>query len=99
MAIVTDEYVPARQPTQATIELTGTAKNLGGVTGSTVQSNAGFDAWSASAWYVGDSSAQARLVAANEPFSIPSCSLSGWYAKSSSGTISLIVTAANRVST
>lgn len=93
---VVDEYIPPRTPSQATIALTGTAIDLGGPSGSVLESNAGFELWSASAWYIGDSTAQARLVAANEPYSLPSSSLDGWYAKSTGGSISLVVTAANK---
>lgn len=91
-----DEYVPARPLDQVTIPLTGTAIDLGGDSGNSIKSHAGFDLWSSSAWYIGDEQGQARLVAANEAFSLPSGSLSGAWAKSSSGSITLVVTGARR---
>ena len=95
LVIPIDEYVPARVPVQSVVSLDASAINLGTLV--TGDSAAAFELWSASAWLVGDMNGQARLVAGNEPFVIPSGRLSGWYAKSVSGTISLIVTGAQKV--
>lgn len=92
--IETDAYVPARAPQQGTVSLPATATHLGASI--TWLSHAGYDRWSSSAWLIGDESGQARAVAANTAYYVPSGSLLRWYAKSASGTISLIVTAARK---
>lgn len=97
-AIITDHYVPTREPKQVTIALSTTGKNLGVAEGgSTIQSNFGFDVWCSADWYYGDVDGQARLVPANSGFNIPSSDLLGWWAKSASGTPNLIITRVLRV--
>lgn len=84
---------PPRKPKQITIALSTTAKDLGGVDGSTQRSVDGFKCQCSAAWVWGDADGQAHAVAANEVEYIESNSLSGWYAKAASGTPNLIVTA------
>ncbi len=89
-----DAYVPPRTPQQAAISLPAAATNL--YTLVTWLSHTGYDLWSSSAWLIGDSTGQARTIAANVAYHVPSGSLSGWYAQSASGTISLVVTGARK---
>lgn len=91
-----DEYVPERALDQVSISLTTTAIDLGGESGNSIRSHAGFDLWCAGDWYIGDAAGQARLVVGGEAFSLPSGSLSGAWAKAASGTVSLVVTAARK---
>lgn len=92
--IETDAYVPTRTPQQGTVSLPATATHLGAEI--TWLSHAGYRLKSSSAWLIGDADGQVETVAANEAYYVPSGSLSGWYAKSASGTISLIVTGARK---
>ena len=91
-AMPTVERSSARAPTQQTVALSTSAANLGATV--TAVSPAGWRLWCASDWYVGDEDGQAELVAGGVAYVVPSSSLSGWYAKSASGTPTLVATGA-----
>jgi hypothetical protein len=73
-------------------ELTTDAIDLDTVEGLPEKAPGGWELVSASAWLVGDAEGQARPVAANEPWSPPGNTLAGVFAKSASGTITLVIT-------
>lgn len=75
---------------QQSIALTTEAQNLGAAEAR--ESLAGWELISTSAWFVGDAEGQARPIAANEPWSPPSSVLAGVWAKSASGSITLVCT-------
>ena len=95
--IQVDEYAPARTPVQSSVVLSTSAADLGASISD--PSAVHWELVCAAAWLIGTSAAQLRPVAANEPYNVPSSSLSGWYAKSASATPTLVATGAQKVNT
>lgn len=92
-ARITATDTPRRAPRQITIGLTTTGKDLGGADGNPLRSVDGFKCQCGAAWLWGDADGQLHTVAADEVEYIESSSLSGWFAKSASGTPNLVITA------
>lgn len=92
-ARITATDTPRREPVQFTIALTTTGIDLGGASGSTQRSVDGFKCKCSAAWAWGDKNGQLFTVAADEVEHIESSSLSGWWAKTASGSANLILNA------
>jgi hypothetical protein len=97
--IKVDSYEPIRTPIQRSAVLGTTAINLGDSDHITDKVDTKWELWCSVAWLVGDSAGQLREVAAGDAYYVPSCSLSGTYAKVGSGTPTLVATGYKKAAT
>jgi hypothetical protein len=83
-----DSYVPKRVPVSGSLVLSTTGADVGATI--TRTSDVDWELFCTAAWFVGTASEQLRPVAANEIYNVPSSSLGSVYAKSASGTPTLV---------